>query len=77
MSTDIIDNSTIKLSDALKEKISVSKTAHFAVGWFFLTGLKEIKDEIDNLENLQILVGSKTNRQTAELMLLEKKYNPP
>jgi ERCC4-related helicase len=74
MPTDIIDNSTIKLSDALKEKISVSKTAHFAVGWFFLTGLKEIKDEIDNLKNLQILVGSKTNRQTAELMLLEKKY---
>ena len=74
MPTDIIDNSTIKLSDALKEKISVSKTAHFAVGWFFLTGLKEIKDEINNLENLQILVGSKTNRQTAELMLLEKKY---
>lgn len=74
MPHDIIDNSKIKLSTVLKEKLSVSKRARFAVGWFFLTGLKEIKDEIEHLEKIELLVGSKTNRQTAETMLLERKY---
>ncbi|MEM1577975.1 MAG: helicase-related protein [Candidatus Pacearchaeota archaeon] len=74
MSPDIIDNSKIKLVDVLKEKISISKKARFAVGWLFLTGFKELRNEIDKLEKLEILAGSRTNRQTAELMLLEKKW---
>jgi superfamily II DNA or RNA helicase len=75
MAHDIIDNSTVKLADVLKEKLSVSITGHFAVGWLFLTGLKEIKDGIENLNKLEILIGSKTNRETAEVMLLSKKYD--
>lgn len=71
---DIIDNSNIKLIDVLKEKLSVSKKAKFAVGWLFLSGFKELRNEIDNLEKLEILAGSRTNKQTAELMLLEQKW---
>jgi len=74
MPHDIIDNSKVKLASELKKKLSVSKRARFAVGWFFLTGLKEIKDEIDQLDKLQILVGARTNRQTAETLLLAEKY---
>ena len=70
----IIDNVNVKLADVLKEKLSVSKQAHFVVGWFFLTGLKEIKEEIENLEKLQILIGSTLHKDTAETLLLAKKY---
>ncbi|HRR96882.1 MAG TPA: phospholipase D-like domain-containing protein, partial [Candidatus Ratteibacteria bacterium] len=75
MTQDIIDNLAIKLSDVLNEKLAVSRKAHFAVGWFFLTGLKEIKDSVENLEKLEILIGSKVNKETAEAMLLAKKYD--
>ena len=70
---DIIDNSNIKLVEVLKEKLSISKKARFCVGWLFLSGFKELKEEIENLEKLEILAGSRVNKQTAELLLLEKK----
>jgi len=71
---DIIDNSQIKLIDVLKEKLSISKKARFAVGWLFVSGFRELKNEIENLEKLEILAGSRTNKETAELMLLNKKW---
>lgn len=74
MTHDIIDNSKVKLVDVLREKLSVSKRAKFCVGWLFLSGFEELKNEIDKLEKLEILAGSRTNRQTAELMLLDKKW---
>ena len=74
MPHDIIDNSNVKLIEVLKEKLSVSKKARFAVGWLFLSGFKELRNEIDNLEKLEILAGSRTNKQTAEVIRLEKKW---
>jgi len=74
MPHDIIDNSKIKLVEVLKEKLPVSKRARFAVGWLFLSGFKEIRDEIDKLEKLEILAGARTNKQTAEVLLLERKW---
>ena len=70
----IIDNSRVRLIDVLKERLSVSKKARFGVGWLFLSGFKELRNEIENLEKLEILAGSRTNKQTAEVMLLEKKW---
>jgi len=74
MANDIIDNSKVKLIDVLKEKLSVSKRARFGVGWLFISGFSELRNEIENLEKLEILAGSRTNKQTAEVMLLEKKW---
>lgn len=74
MPHDIIDNREEKLVKVLKEKLSVSKRAKFAVGWLFLSGFKELRNEIDNLEKLEILAGARTNKQTVEALLLEQKW---
>ena len=74
MQHDIIDNREINLIDILKEKLTISKRARFAVGFLFLKGFKEIRNEIENLEKLEILAGSRTNRETAEVIQLSKKY---
>jgi ERCC4-related helicase len=74
MPHDIIDNLQIKLVDELKKKLRVAKTAKFAIGWFFLTGLKEIKEEIEKLDKIYILAGAKTNKETAETLLMSKRY---
>lgn len=74
MPHDIIDNVEINLIDVLKEKLAISKRARFAVGFLFLNGFKELKNEIDNLEKLEILAGSRTNRETVEAIRLSKKY---
>jgi ERCC4-related helicase len=74
MSEDIIDNSKVKMLDVLKDKLSISRKARFAVGWLFLSGFENIRNEIDGLEKLEILAGARTNKQTVEAMLLEKKY---
>ncbi len=74
MPHDIIDNIEIRLIDVLKEKLSISKRARFAVGFLFLNGFKELRNEIENLEKLEILAGSRTNKETVEVMLLGKKW---
>ena len=74
MQQDIIDNISVKLIEVLKEKLRVSKRARFAVGWLFLSGFEKLKEEIDQLEKLEILASPRTNRQTAEVLLLEKKW---
>lgn len=74
MTHEIIDNIKVKLSDVLKQKLSVSKKARFCVGWLFVSGFKEIKDEIDKLDKLEIVAAPRTNKQTVEVMLLEKKW---
>lgn len=69
----IIDNRETKFIDVLKDKLAKSKRARFCIGWFFISGFKNIMKEIDHLEKLEILAGSRTNKQTAEIMMLEQK----
>ena len=49
MPRNIITTPEQKFSDELKIELQVAKSAKFAVGWFFIFGLKELKDEIDKL----------------------------
>lgn len=74
MPHNIYDNRKKKLITALKEHLSSAERADFVVGWFFLTGLRELKDEIEKLDKLRVIAGSRTNRATAEIMLLSEKY---
>lgn len=70
----VFDNRESKLLPELKKQLRDSKSADFVVGWFFLTGLRELQDEIKKLDKLRILAGSRTNQATAEIMMLADQY---
>jgi hypothetical protein len=69
MPHDIIDNRTRELAPEIKAFLSDSIRAHFAVGYFFLSGFEVIAEHIPELECLRLLIGNVTNRQTAEQLV--------
>ncbi|HBT81481.1 hypothetical protein A2757_01890 [Candidatus Giovannonibacteria bacterium RIFCSPHIGHO2_01_FULL_48_47] len=75
MPQNIITTPEQKFSDELKKELKGAKSARFAVGWFFISGLKELKDAIDALESLELLISPTTNWQTAEMMLTAEKFD--
>jgi superfamily II DNA or RNA helicase len=66
MPHDIIDNRTRELAPEIKDFLADSVRAHFAVGYFFLSGFQAIAQHIPHLDQLRLLIGNVTNRQTIE-----------
>jgi len=66
MPHDIIDNRTRELAPEIKDFLADSIRAHFAVGYFFLSGFQAIAEHIPDLAQLRLLIGNVTNRQTIE-----------
>jgi hypothetical protein len=65
----IIDNSNVKLENAVKEYIKNSKEVKFALGYFFLSGWDIIKDDLpDNTKDefLKMVIGDETTDETAK-----------
>lgn len=63
---DIIDNRNEKLVDYINCELDSTKTARFAVGYFFLSGLEAISSRLSRVKELRLLIGNTTNRQTLE-----------
>lgn len=66
---DVIDNNNILLVDRVRAGLQVSKSVHFAVGYFFISGFKAIADQTQHLEKMRLLIGNTTNRETVEQMV--------
>ncbi|MEE8392379.1 MAG: helicase-related protein, partial [Anaerolineae bacterium] len=66
---DIIDNRTQKLAPVINDFLADSIRAHFAVGYFFLSGFETIAARIPHLDQLRLLIGNVTNRQTVEQLV--------
>ena len=66
MPHDLIDNQNIKLVDIIKQTLPGSASAHFAVGYFFLSGLEAVADVLANVQELRLLIGNTTSRETIE-----------
>lgn len=66
MPHDIIDNRTEKLVDAIRRLLPGSASAKFAVGYFFLSGLEAVTDQLANVRELRLLIGNTSNRETIE-----------
>jgi superfamily II DNA or RNA helicase len=65
-SHDIIDNRKHKLADRITTILSSSEAAHFAVGYFFLSGFEAIAPQLTNIKKLRLLIGNTSDRQTIE-----------
>src|SRR5579883_2053682 len=63
---DIIDNRNEKLVDHIKRMLDSTEMARFAVGYFFLSGLESIAKHLARVQELKLLIGNTTNRETLE-----------
>jgi len=63
---DIIDNRNEKLVDHINTILGSTDSANFAVGYFFLSGLTSIAENLDNVKEMRLLIGNTTNRETLE-----------
>ena len=65
-SHDIIDNRNQKLVDKINCILESSEAAHFAVGYFFISGFTAISDRLSNVKQLRLLISNTSNRETIE-----------
>ena len=63
---DIIDNRNQKIVDQINRILDSSEAAHFAVGYFFLSGFTAIAERLANIKKLRLLIGNMSNRETIE-----------
>ena len=66
MSHSIIDNRHEKLVDHIRTLLQGSQSAMFAVGYFFVSGLEAVADALAGVQELRLLIGNTSNRQTIE-----------
>jgi hypothetical protein len=69
MHHDIIDNRIRELAPEINNLLADSIRANFAVGYFFLSGFEAIASRIPPLDQLRLLIGNVTNRQTVEQLV--------
>ena len=70
MPHDIIDNQEEKLIDHIRILLDNAERAKFAVGYFFLSGFKAIREHLEKVQELRLLIGSTSNLKTIEALAL-------
>jgi hypothetical protein len=63
---DIIDNYDRKLADQIRTNLDSSTAAHFAVGYFFLSGFTAIADKLPHIKHLRLLATPSTKRRSSK-----------
>ncbi len=63
---DIIDNRNEKLVDHINRILESTEAARFAVGYFFLSGFESIAEKLAGVQELRLLIGNTTSRETLE-----------
>lgn len=67
MAADIIDNRRLRLAESIRALLADNAVAaRFAVGYLFLDGLAPLREQIESLEEVYILMGNVVNRLTEE-----------
>ena len=65
---DIIDNRRSLLIDHIKSIFPQAERVKFAIGYLFLSGLKPFREELGQLKEIKILIGSVLDKETLETL---------
>ncbi len=68
-SHDIIDNRTESLAEHIGQLLANSQRAKLAVGYFFLSGFEPIADRLQGIDELRLLIGNTSTRETMEQLV--------
>ena len=68
MDDDVIDNRERRLVDRVRELLDGAVTARFAVGYLFLDGLAPLCTRVEQVRDIELLLGNVVNRLTEEQM---------
>ncbi len=66
MGQDVVDNREQRLAERMRDLLEGATAARLAVGYLFLDGLAPLRERIERLESLEILIGNVVNRLTEE-----------
>ena len=64
--SDLIDNRKVKLQQRIQDILQSTGSARFAVGYFFISGLESVADALEGVEEICLLIGNTTNRETID-----------
>lgn len=72
---DIIDNREELLVEHVCRILRQTESVKFAVGYFFVSGLGEIANHLDEVGKIRLLIGNQSNQETIDA-LMQKEMDP-
>lgn len=70
MTDRLIDNQSSRLVEAINAVLPHAQAARFATGYLFVSGLQPIAEGLRELQHVNLLIGTTTNRDTIEQLAL-------
>ena len=72
--TDTIDNREQHLAEHVCKILQQSESVKFAVGYFFVSGLQEIRNNLHHIATIRLLIGNQSNRETIDVLMQRGMY---
>lgn len=73
---DIIDNRQESLAEHVCQILRQTGAVKFAVGYFFVSGLQEIRQQLTHISAIRLLIGNQSNQETIDA-LMQREMHPP
>ena len=73
--TDIIDNREQLLAEHVCKILQQTESVKFAVGYFFVSGLEEIRQQLTHISAIRLLIGNQSNQSTIDA-LMQREMQP-
>jgi HKD family nuclease len=72
---DIIDNRQELLAGHVCKILRQADSVKFAVGYFFVSGLQEIRQQLTHISAIRLLIGNQSNQETIDA-LMQREMHP-
>lgn len=72
--TDIIDNREQLLAEHVCKILQQTESVKFAVGYFFVSGLQEIRQQLTHISTIRLLIGNQSNQATIDALMQRERH---